>query len=115
MSVFESELAARTSLSLTVQSLMSPEGLEGFAANFAASTGLVPTNVRSSRLELEGGGVGLLTTFDTDVGPMVDFYAVAQSGRGLATIDAIGRAKGFDHSDTLPLLQVVARRLDSLG
>ena len=115
VSVFESELAARTSLSLTVQSLLSPEGLEGFAANFAASTGLVPTNVRSSRLELEGGGVGLLTTFDTDVGPMVDFYAVAQSGRGLATIDAIGRAKGFDHSDTLPLLETVVRRLDSLG
>jgi hypothetical protein len=115
VSVFESDLAAKASLSLTVQAALSPQGAQALAANFAATSGLVATNLRRRRVELEGGGVGVLTTFDTKAGRGADFYALVQSGRGLTTIDAIGPAEGFDHRDLLPLLQAVERRLGRLG
>jgi hypothetical protein len=116
VSVFESEVAAKTSLSLTVQAAMSAQGAKALAANFAATSGgAVPTNLHRRRLELQGGGVGVLTTFDTKAGRGADFYALAQNGRGLTTLDAIGPAEGFDHRDLLPLLQAVERRLGRLG
>jgi hypothetical protein len=115
VSVFESELAAKTSMNLEVMSLMSPDGIKGFASNYAASTGRIPTHIRSHQLKLEGGGIGLLTTFDTTTGPEVDFYALSQRGRGLTTLDTMGPAEGFDYRDMLPLLKAVERRLSSLG
>jgi hypothetical protein len=115
VSVFESDLLAKTSMNLEVMSLMSPSGIKGFASNYAASTGRVPTHIRSHQLKLEGGGVGLLTTFDTNAGPKVDFFALAQRGRGLTTLDAIGPAEGFDYRDILLLLQAVERRLGGVG
>ena len=115
VSVFESEVAAKTSLSLTVQAAMSAQGAKALAANFSGTSGAVAMNLHRRRLELKGGGVGLLTTFDTKAGRVADFYALAQSGRGLTTIDAIGPAEGFDHRDLLPLLQAVERRLGRLG
>lgn len=115
MSVFESEAVAEVSLKLTVQSLMSVEGIRNFATNYAATTGLVPTHIRSRQLKLDGGGIGLFTTFNTDAGPEVDFFALAQRGRGLTTLDAIGPAKGFHYQDMVPLLQAVERRLGALG
>jgi hypothetical protein len=65
-------------------------------------------------LKLPGGGVGLLTTFRTEAGRLDGFSALAQTGRGLATLDAIGLAGGFDHRDLLPLLQTVEWRLGQL-
>lgn len=116
VSAFESDVVAKASLSLTVQAAMSAQGAKALAANFAATSGgAVATNLRRRRLELEGGGVGLLTTFDTRAGRVADFYALAQSGRGLTTLDAIGPAEGFDHRDLLPLLRAVERRLGRLG
>jgi hypothetical protein len=114
VSAFESEVAAKTSLNLAVQTFLSPSGVKTLAANFAATSGLVPTHIRSRRLELDGGGVGMLTTFDTKAGRVADFSALAQSGRGLTTLDAIGPAEGFDHRDLVPLLQAVERRLGTL-
>jgi hypothetical protein len=115
VSAFESDLAAKTSLSLTVRAAMSAQGAKALAANFSATSGEVATNLRRRRLELEGGGVGLLSTFDTKAGRVADFYALAQSGRGLTTLDAVGPAEGFDHRDLLPLLRAVERRLGRLG
>jgi len=47
-------------------------------------------------------------------GVLAGFSALAQRGRGLATLDAIGLAGGFDHHDLLPPLQTVERRLGQL-
>ena len=115
VSAFESEVAARTSLTLTVRTLMSASGVKMLAANFSATSGLVATHIRSRRLELNGGGAGMLTTFDTNEGRVAVFSALAQRGRGVTTLDAIGPAEGFDHRDLLPLLQAVERRLGTLG
>jgi hypothetical protein len=115
VSAFESEVVAKAALSLNVRTAMSPQGAKTLAANYAATSGWVATHLRRRRLELEGGGVGMLTTFDTDVGRMADFYALAQNGRGLTTLDAIGPAAGFDPRDLIPLLQTVQRRLGTLG
>jgi hypothetical protein len=56
----------------------------------------------------------VLTTFRTKAGRLAGFTALALSGRGLAPLDAIGPADGFDHRDLLPLLQTVERRLGQL-
>jgi hypothetical protein len=115
VSVYDSAAVAKVALPLTVRSLLSPAGIEGFAANFADSSGLLPTNIRTRQLNLKGGGIGLLTTFNTDDGPMVDFFALARRGRALTTLDAIGPAQGFDHQDMVPYLHTVERRLRTLG
>jgi hypothetical protein len=114
VSVFESVAAARASLVLTAQAAAAPGALKTLAANVSATQGLVATHVRSRRLNLVGGGVAILFTFETRAGRMVDFYALAQRGRGLTTLDATGPAKGFRRRDLLSLLRVVERRLDGL-
>jgi hypothetical protein len=114
VSAFESEVAAETSLTLTARMLTSADGAKTYAANFAATSGLVATDVRRRKVKLPGGGVGVLTTFRTKAGKLAGFSALAQSGRGLATLDAIGLAAGFDHRDLLPLLRTVERRLGRL-
>jgi hypothetical protein len=114
VSVFESEVAAEASLTLTARMMTSADGAKSYAANFAATSGLVATDVRRRQVKLPGGGVGVLTTFRTEAGRLAGFSALAQRGRGLATLDAIGLAGGFDHHDLLPLLQTVERRLGHL-
>jgi len=114
VSVFESEVAAETSLTLTARMMTSADGAKSYASNFAATSGLVATDVRRRQVKLPGGGVGVLTTFRTGAGRLAGFSALAQRGRGLATLDAIGAAEGFDHHDLLPLLQTVERRLGQL-
>jgi hypothetical protein len=114
VSVFESEVAAEASLTLTVRMMTSADGAMSYAANFAATSGLVATDVRRRQVKLPGGGVGVLTTFRTEAGRLAGFSALAQRGRGLATLDAIGLAGGFDHNDLVPLLQTVERRLGQL-
>ena len=115
VSVFESDVAAETSLTLTARMMTSADGAKSYAANFAATSGLIATDVRRRQVKLPGGGVGVLTTFRTEAGRLAGFSALAQSGRGLATLDAIGLADDFDHNDLLPLLQTVERRLGQLG
>ena len=116
VSVFESAEVAKVSLTLTVMSAKSPGGIKAFIAEYAASTGLLPTNTRRRQVKLEGGGIGMLTAFDTNAGPRVNFYALVQSGRALTTLDADGPAAEFDYRrDMLPLLRVVERRLGTLG
>ena len=114
VSVFESEVTAETSLTLTARMMTSADGAKSYASNFAATSGLVATDVRRRQVKLPGGGVGVLTTFRTEAGRLAGFSALAQRGRGLATLDAIGAAHGFDHRDLLPLLQTVERRLGQL-
>ena len=114
VSTFESEAVAKISLSLTVRAAMSAQGARALVANYAATSGRVPTHLRRRRLELAGGGIGLLSTFDTKRGRIADFYALAQNGRGVTTLDAIGPAEGFDHRDLVPLLQAVERRLGTV-
>ena len=114
VSVFESEVAAEASLALTSRMMTSADGAKTYAANFVATSGLVATDVRRRRVKLSGGGVGVLTTFRTKAGRLAGFSALAQNGRGLATLDSIGLADGFDHHDVLPLLQTVERRLGEL-
>jgi hypothetical protein len=114
VSVFESEVAAETSLTLTARMMTSADGAKSYASNFAATSGLVATDVRRRQVKLPRGGVGVLTTFRTEAGRLAGFSALAQLGRGLATLDAIGLADDFDHHDLLPLLQTVERRLGDL-
>jgi hypothetical protein len=114
VSAFESEVAAETSLILTTRMMSSADGAKTYAANFAATSGLVATDVRRREVKLPGGGVGVLTTFHTKAGRLAGFSALAQNGRGVATLDAIGPARGFDHRDLLPLLEAVERRLGQL-
>lgn len=114
VSVFESEVAAETSLTLTARMMTGADGAKSYAANFAATSGLVASDVRRRQVKLPGGGVGVLTTFRTEAGRLAGFSALAQRGRGLATLDAIALAGGFDHHDLLPLLQTVERRLGQL-
>jgi hypothetical protein len=115
VNVFESETAARASLSLSAQAAASPDALDTFAANFSSTEGLVATNVRSQRLDLGGGAVGILFSFDTEAGRLVDLYALAQRGRGVTTLDAAGPAKTFHRGDLLRLLRIVERRLASFA
>jgi hypothetical protein len=114
VSVFESDVAAETSLTLTARILLSADGAKNYAANFAATSGLVATDIRRRRVKLADGGVGVLTTFRTSAGRLAGFSALVQNGRGLATLDAIGAADGFDHQDLLPLLQTAEQRLGVL-
>jgi hypothetical protein len=114
VNLFESEQAARASLSLSAQAAASPDALDTFAANFSSTSDLVATNVRSRRLDLGGGAVGILFSFDTEAGRLVDLYALAQRGRGVTTVDAAGPARGFHRQDLVRLLRIVERRLAKL-
>jgi hypothetical protein len=114
VSVFESEVAAQASLTLTAAMMTSADGAKTYAANFAATSGLVATHVRRRQVTLPGGRAGVLTAFRTKVGRLAGFSALTHRGRGLATLDAIGLADGFDHTDLLPLLHTVERRLGQL-
>jgi len=110
VSVFESEVAAETSLTLSGRMLASADGAKNYAANFAATSGLVATNVKRRTVKIPGG-VGVITTFSTDAGRLAGFSTLVQRGSGVAMLDAIGLAADFDHRDLLPLVQTVDRRL----
>ena len=94
VNVFESETAARASFSLSVNAAASPDALDTFAANFSSTSGgLVATDVRSRRLDLGDGAVGILFSFDTEAGRVLDLYALAQRGRGVTTLDGSARRR----------------------
>jgi hypothetical protein len=114
ISAFESEQAAEVSLTLTGRVLTSADGARNYAANFAATSGLVATDLRRRQVELPDGAIGVLSTFQTSEGRLAGFTALVQDGSGLATLDAIGLAEGFDHQDLLPLLETIHGRLGDL-
>jgi hypothetical protein len=114
VSSFESDVAAEASLTLSGRMLASADGAKAYAANFAATSGLVATGVKRRKVAIPGGDVGVVTTFDTDAGRLAGFSALVQRGTGVGTLDAIGLAKGFDHRDLLPLVEAVERRLQRL-
>jgi hypothetical protein len=112
--LFESEQAAETSFVVSTRESEGSAARESFAANYSATHSLVATNVRSRRLELGDGAVAILFSFDTEAGPQVDFYAFAQAGRGVTTLEAIAPAGDFHRGDLVPLLRIVTRRLAAL-
>ncbi len=115
VNVFESETAARASFSLSANAAASPDALDTFAANFSSTSGgLVATNVRSRRLDLGDGAVGILFSFDTEAGRVLDLYALAQRGRGVTTLDGSAPARAFHRQDLVRLLRIVQRRLEKL-
>jgi hypothetical protein len=114
VSAFESEEAAKVSLSLTAQAAATQSARDTFQENFDATHDVAATNVRSRRLDLGEGAVGILFTFDTELGSVVDLYALAQEGRGVTTIEAMAPAKGFRSEDVARLLRIVQRRLATL-
>ena len=115
VNVFESEMAARASFSLSANAAASPDALDTFAANFSSTSGgLVATDVRSRRLDLGDGAVGILFSFETEAGRMVDLYALAQRGRGVTTLDGSAPASTFHRQDLVRLLRIVERRLKKL-
>jgi hypothetical protein len=111
---FESSTAASASVALTAQGLAAPEATKAFAANLAATGGLQARHLRRHRVKLPHGAVGYVTTFDTDLGRLVDFYAIAHRGRGTTSLEVLAAAKGFRYQDLVPLLQKVERRLGRL-
>jgi hypothetical protein len=111
---FESATAAAGSLTLTVHGMASPGATKNFATNLAATSGLQATNVRSRQVRLPRGAVGFVTTFDTDLGKLVDFYAIAQQGRGTTSIEAFAVAQDFRYQDLVPLLARAETRLGEL-
>jgi hypothetical protein len=113
VSVLESETAASAAISLNTLSLNGPDAIKMFEANFAATSGLRARNVDRQQVSLEDGLVGFVTTFDTDAGPLVDFYVMVQRGRGTVTLEAFCLAEAFDKEDLLPLLDKVGDRLEA--
>ena len=59
VSVFESGPAAEAALVLTGRRLTSPDGARTYAANFAATSGLVATGVRRREVKLRGARIGV--------------------------------------------------------
>jgi hypothetical protein len=114
ISAFESEQAAEVSLTLTGRIMTSPDGAKNYAANFAATSGLVATDLERRQVELPDGAIGVLSTFKTRAGRLAGFTVLVQDGSGLATLDAIGLAEGFDHRDLLPLVETLHGRLGDL-
>jgi hypothetical protein len=112
--LFESEQAAETSFVVSTRESEGSAARESFAANYSSTHSLVATNVRSRRVELGDGAVAILFSFDTEAGPQVDFYAFAQAGRGVTTLEAIAPAGDFHRGDLVPLLRIVTRRLAAL-
>lgn len=113
VSVLESETAASAAISLNTLSLNGADAIKMFEANFAATSGLRARNVDRQQVSLEDGLVGFVTTFDTDAGPLVDFYVMVQRGRGTVTLEAFCLAEAFDKEDLLPLLDKVGDRLEA--
>jgi hypothetical protein len=113
VSVLESETAASAAISLNTLSLNGPDAIRMFEANFAATSGLRARNVDRQQVSLEDGVVGFVTMFDTDAGPLVDFYVMVQRGRGTVTLEAFCLAEAFDKEDLLPLLDKVGDRLEA--
>jgi hypothetical protein len=111
---FESEEAAKASLWITARAAATKTARDTFAANFTSTHNVAATHVRSRRLDLGDGAVGILFSFETEVGRVVDLYALAQAGRGVTTIDAMTSPKTFHREDIVHLLRVVQRRLASL-
>jgi hypothetical protein len=82
------------------------------AANLAATSGLHADHIRIRRVQLEGA-VGVVATFDTEAGSVVDLIVTTQRGRGTTSLEAFCARDRFDQDDLLPLLETVADRLDS--
>ena len=67
------------------------------------------------RIDFRGdGAVGILFSFDTELGSVVDLYALAQGGRGVTTVEAMTSPKAFHREDIVRLLRIVQRRLATL-
>lgn len=114
VSAFESEEAAKVSLSMTAQAAATQSARDTFAENFTSTHNVAATNVRSRRFDLGDGAFGILFTFDTELGSVVDLYALAQAGRGVTTVEAMGSPKAFHREDIARLLRIVQRRLATL-
>ncbi len=114
VSAFESEEAAKVSLSLSARAAATQSARNTFAENFNSTHDVAATNVRSSRLDLGDGAVGILFSFDTELGSVVDLYALAQAGRGVTTVEAMTSPKAFHREDVVRLLRIVQRRLGTL-
>jgi hypothetical protein len=114
VNVFESEEAAKVSLSMTAQAAATQSARDTFAENFTSTHNVAATNVRSRRLDLGDRAVGILFSFDTKLGSVVDLYALAQAGRGVTTVEAMTSRKAFHREDIVRLLRVVQRRLATL-
>ena len=112
VSIFESEEAARASQSLTLADRLSKDAPKRLAANLAATSGLHADHIRIRRVQLEGA-VGVVATFDTEAGSVVDLIVTTQRGRGTTSLEAFCARDRFDQDDLLPLLETVADRLDS--
>lgn len=114
VAVFESEEAATVSLSISARAAESQDALDRFQADFDSAHNVRATNLRSSRIDLGDGAVGLLYTFDTKLGSVVYVDALAQGGRGVTTVEALAPAKKFHHEDIARLLRIVQARLAKL-
>ena len=114
VNAFESEEAAKVSLSLSARATATESARSTFAENFNSTHNVVATNVRSRRLDLGAGAVGILFSFDTELGSVVDLYALAQAGRGVTTVEAMTSPKTFHREDVVRLLRIVERRLATL-
>lgn len=115
VSAFESEEAAKVSFSMSARMAATRSARETFAENFTTTHNVAATNVRSRRIELGGGAVGILFSFDTELGRVVDFYVLAQAGRGVTTVEAMTSPKLFHREDIERLLRIVQRRLATMN
>ena len=115
VSAFESEEAAKVSFSMSARMAATRSARETFAENFNSTHTVAATNVRSRRIELGDGAVGILFSFDTEVGRGVDFYALAHAGRGVTTVEAMTSPKLFHRRDIERLLRIVQRRLAAMN
>jgi hypothetical protein len=115
VSAFESEQAAEMSFSMSARMAATRSARETFAENFTSTHTVAATNVRSRRIDLGDGAVGILFTFDTELGRGVDFYALAHAGRGVTTVEAMTTPKLFHRQDIERLLRIVQRRLAALN
>ena len=111
---FESEEAAKASLSLSARAAATQSARDTFAENFTSAHDVAATNVRSRRLDLGDGAVGILFSFDSELGSVVDLYALGQAGRGVTTVEAMTSPKAFHREDIVRLLRIVQRRLATL-
>ena len=115
VSAFESEQAAEMSFSMSARMAATRSARETFAENFSSTHTVAATNVRSRRIDLGDGAVGILFSFDTELGRGVDFYALAHAGRGVTTVEAMTTPKLFHRQDIERLLRIVQRRLAAMN
>jgi hypothetical protein len=114
VSAFDSETAAKASLTISARAAATKDARDTFERNFDSTHNVLAANVRSRRLDLGHGAVGILFSFDTELGSVVDLYAMAQAGRGVTTVEAMGSPKAFHTADIERLLRVVQGRLAEL-